>query len=223
MMSSSEQHSNCPALYPPCPTPDNSMQPTSSLNLPDDIKPPNALSPLPRELYQMKDTPRKANKTKVTPMNRCRTRLVEIMTPTLDLNEDPILQTSGQLLDKVVKAVGRSQERSSRKALREYRQLLRKHVDRMQQNDLSNAREFYRTLVSDTDCEMTKNFLKLINKEIMSTIQKVHAGILTEFKIFPNLEHQKAYSDQLAKVAYGWRMTNFLDKNDKIVTQYGYV
>lgn len=187
-----------------------------------DCPPPSPVSPIPMEVtsvQQHQTTPRK----KQSPMSRCRTRLVEIMTPQIPLDSDPILMTSGELMNKVIKATGRSQAKSAKQKLKDYRGLLRKHVERMQMIDLDNANAFYTSIIKDVQCEMTLNFMHLIHKEILQTIKKCHNGILTEFKIFPNIDHQKHYSDQLVKVAYGWRMTNFLDKTDKVITNYGHI
>lgn len=133
---------------------------------------------------------------------------MELMTPPEEIKDNPLY--SGPMLTRLVKTLSRDEEKSQRRLMRELRQNMRFELLRLQKNDLSDADQYFKHLLTTTDCPMTIQMLGLVAKTIRQTIIKVHEGINIEFKLMPGLNNQIRYSNHLKTINYGWIVTNMV-------------
>lgn len=104
-------------------------------------------------------------------------------------------------------------EKEIRKDLKAQRETLKKAMLKLQSNDLWSFDEVTASIMSSTDNEMALNFVKNQSDLNRKWICDQHELIKRLFKIMPNLECQKNYSDQLATYNYGYSVYSFIINN----------
>lgn len=142
---------------------------------------------------------------------------MELMTPPENVHDNPLY--SGPLLDSIVRMLSVREEKVTRRKLRELRTNMRLEVQRLQKNDLIDCDNYFRMILQTTECPMTIQMLGVIQRQIRFSILRAHASINFEFKILPQIERQRSYSDHIRMVKFGWTITNFV-KNDSVQDNY---